>query len=127
MKGELNMTDIRKDPNVVRETTEAQIAVHWGEEKLYYPPAKFIGQANLADPDVNKRFSEENFPDCFQEYAEISPRVSLKWRRWRDSPPWWWITARASLIANAFRKRPRCMPPSTRKYFRGWPSMKPAT
>src|ERR1039457_478418 len=67
------MTDIRKDPNVVRETTEAQIAVHWGEEELYYPPASFISQANLADPDVNKRFSEENFPDCFQEYAERLP------------------------------------------------------
>src|ERR1039457_4685725 len=90
MKGELNMTDIRKDPNVVRETTEAQIAVHWGEEKLYYPPAKFIGQANLADPDVNKRFSEENFPDCFQEYAEM-----LSWdKHWHttldtDEPPFW--------------------------------------
>src|ERR1035438_8832325 len=71
------MADIH-EKNVVRETTEAQIAVHWGEEELYYPPAKFIEQANLADPDVNKRFSEENFPDCFQEYAEM-----LTWdKRW---------------------------------------------
>src|ERR1017187_1988732 len=84
------MTDIRKDPNVVRETTEAQIAVHWGEEELYYPPASFISQANLADPDVNKRFSEENFPDCFQEYAEM-----LTWdEHWHTTldtsePPFW--------------------------------------
>ena len=84
------MTDIRKDPNVVRETTEAQIAVHWGEEELYYPSAKFISQANLADPDVNRRFSEENFPDCFEEYAEM-----LTWdKHWHttldtNEPPFW--------------------------------------
>src|ERR1017187_148563 len=83
------MADIH-EKNVVRETTEAQIAVHWGEEELYYPPAKFIEQANLADPDVNKRFSEENFPDCFQEYAEM-----LTWdKRWdtvldTNEPPFW--------------------------------------
>ena len=57
------MADIREDRNVVRETTEAQIAVHWGEEELYYPPAKFIEQANLADPDVNKRFGEANLTE----------------------------------------------------------------
>src|ERR1035438_10190531 len=84
------MTDILKDPKVVRETTEAQIAVHWGEEELYYPPASFISQANLSDPDVNKRFSEANFPDCFQEYAEM-----LTWdERWHttldtNEPPFW--------------------------------------
>src|ERR1035438_7401476 len=90
MKGEFDMTDILKDPKVVRETTEAQIAVHWGEEELYYPPASFISQANLSDPDVNKRFSEANFPDCFQEYAEM-----LTWdERWHttldtNDPPFW--------------------------------------
>src|ERR1035438_6500756 len=90
MKGEFDMTDILKDPKVVRETTEAQIAVHWGEKEFYYPPASFISQANLSDPDVNRRFSEENFPDCFQEYAEM-----LTWdERWHttldtNEPPFW--------------------------------------
>ena len=49
-----------QDP--VIETTEAQIAVHWREEEYYYPSAKFIGQANLTEPNINKRFREENFP-----------------------------------------------------------------
>ena len=32
------------------ELSEAQIAVHWREEEYFYPPAKFIGQANASDP-----------------------------------------------------------------------------
>ena len=28
------------------QVSEAQIAVHWPEEAYYYPPAKFIAQAN---------------------------------------------------------------------------------
>ena len=30
--------------------SESQIAVHWREEEYVYPPARFIGQANAADP-----------------------------------------------------------------------------
>jgi acetyl-CoA synthetase len=41
------------------EVPEAQIAVHWREEEYYYPPAKFIGQANAADPEILERFAEE--------------------------------------------------------------------
>ncbi len=55
----------------VVETTEAQIAVHWKEEELYYPSSKFIGQANLTDPDIFDRFSLDNFPDCFTEFADL--------------------------------------------------------
>ena len=36
---------------------EAQIAVHWKEEELFHPSAKFIGQANLNDPGVAERFT----------------------------------------------------------------------
>ena len=32
------------------QVSEAQIAVHWREEEYYQPPAKFIAQANAADP-----------------------------------------------------------------------------
>jgi acetyl-CoA synthetase len=53
------------------EVSEAQIAVHWREEELYYPPAKFIGQANASDPSIRDRFREERFPDCFKEYADL--------------------------------------------------------
>ena len=52
-------------------TSESQIAVHWQEEEYFYPSTKFIGQANLTDPDIFKRFSLDNFPDCYIEFAEL--------------------------------------------------------
>jgi acetyl-CoA synthetase len=66
----------RKD---VVETTEAQIAVHWKEEEYYYPSPKFIGQANLTDPAVYDRFSLDNFPDYYTEFAEM-----LTWYKYWD-------------------------------------------
>ncbi|HKL00205.1 MAG TPA: acetate--CoA ligase [Desulfotignum sp.] len=63
----------------VVETTEAQIAVHWKEEDYYYPSPKFIGQANLTDPAVFDRFSLDNFPDYYTEYAEL-----LTWYKYWD-------------------------------------------
>jgi len=63
----------------VVETTEAQIAVHWKEEEYYYPSSKFIGQANLTDPAVFDRFSLDNFPDYYTEYAEL-----LTWYKYWD-------------------------------------------
>jgi len=51
--------------------SEAQIAVHWREEEYYYPPAEFIAQANAGDPAIFNRFSEEHFPECFKEYADL--------------------------------------------------------
>jgi acetyl-CoA synthetase len=74
----------------VAETTEAQIAVHWREEEAYDPPESFVRQANLNDPAVTERFSEKNFPECFNEYAEL-----LTWyERWHTTldtsdPPFW--------------------------------------
>jgi len=70
--------------------SEAQIAVHWKEEEVFYPPKKFIEQANLTDAKVMERFSEKNFPKCFEEYAEM-----LSWyQRWKtvldtSDPPFW--------------------------------------
>src|SRR5918995_525732 len=72
------------------EASEAQIAVHWREEEYYYPPARFIGQANAAAPAILERFSEQHFPECFKEYAEL-----LTWDQyWRttldtSNPPFW--------------------------------------
>ncbi|MDA8081768.1 MAG: acetate--CoA ligase [Actinomycetota bacterium] len=72
------------------QVSEAQIAVHWREEDLYYPPAKFIGQANASDPAILDRFREENFPECFKEYADL-----LSWDRYwhttldTSNPPFW--------------------------------------
>src|SRR5438067_3275739 len=53
------------------ESSEATIAVHWREEGYYPPPPKFIGQANASDPAIVGRFAEENFPECFKEYADL--------------------------------------------------------
>jgi acetyl-CoA synthetase len=73
--------------------SEAEIAVHWKEEALYYPSPRFIGQANLTDPAVGERFAEKNFPECFREYAEL-----LSWDKYwtttldtSKAPFWKWF------------------------------------
>src|SRR5450756_2032902 len=72
------------------QVSEAQIAVHWREEGFYYPPAKFIAQANAADPAIFERFSEEHFPECFQEYADLLTWDAY-WHTTLDTsnPPFW--------------------------------------
>ena len=51
--------------------SEAQIAVHWREEEIYPPPPEFVRQANAADPAILERFTEDKFPECFKEYADL--------------------------------------------------------
>ncbi len=75
-------------------TSEAQIAVHWGEEQYYYPSYEFVAQANMTDPEIYNRFSLENFPNCFKEYADL-----LDWDQYwtnildtSDAPCWKWFT-----------------------------------
>src|SRR6058998_3995728 len=70
--------------------SEAQIAVHWREEEYYHPPAKFIAQANAADPAILDRFSEEHFPECFKEYADLLDWDAY-WHTTLDAsnPPFW--------------------------------------
>ncbi len=67
------------DKEVV-ETSEAQIAVHWQEEALIYPPAEFVAQANMTDMGIYDRFSLDNFPNCFKEYADL-----LEWYEYWDT------------------------------------------
>src|ERR1700694_2811958 len=77
---------------VVPETqvSGAEIAVHWREEEYFYPPAKFIGQANASDSSIRERFREGNFPECFKEYADL-----LTWDKYwhttldTSNPPFW--------------------------------------
>ncbi len=70
--------------------SEAEIAVHWKEEELIYPPTTFVAQANMADPNIYERFGEKNFPECFKEYADM-----LSWDRYwhttldTSNPPFW--------------------------------------
>ena len=76
----------------VRESgaSEAQIAVHWREEEYFEPPASFVAQANASDPAIFERFSEEHFPECFREYAEMLD-WDAEWHTTLDtsSPPFW--------------------------------------
>ncbi len=53
------------------DVSEAEIAVHWQEERLLPSAGEFIAQANLTDENVYDRFSLENFPECFNEYADL--------------------------------------------------------
>ncbi len=73
--------------------SEAQIAVHWKEEDYVHPSPQFVAQANMTDPDVHKRFSLDNFPECFKEYADL-----LSWYEYwhttldtSDAPCWKWF------------------------------------
>ncbi len=82
-----------RETQTATEVTEAEIAVHWKEEEYYYPPAKFIGQANLKDPAITQRFSLDRFPDCFREYADL-----LSWDQYwhttldaSNAPFWKWF------------------------------------
>lgn len=75
------------------EVSEAQIAVHWQEEQYYRPSTKFIAQANMTDEGIYERFSLENFPECFKEYADL-----LDWYQYwhttldtSDAPSWKWF------------------------------------
>jgi len=85
------------------EVSESQIAVHWREEEYYPPPASLVAQANANDPAIRERFTEEHFPDCFTEYAEL-----LTWdRKWdtildtSDPPFWkWWVGGRLNACVN---------------------------
>ncbi|HDL08263.1 MAG TPA: acetate--CoA ligase [Desulfobacteraceae bacterium] len=75
------------------EISETQIDVHWREEEYFYPSVEFIAQANMTDKDIYKRFSMENFPECFKEYADL-----LDWYKYwdktldtSDAPCWKWF------------------------------------
>ena len=82
---------------------EAEIAVHWQEEKYYHPPASFITQANLTDEGVYERFGIDKFPECFNEYAGL-----LDWyTHWEkaldstDAPFWrWYVGGRINACYN---------------------------
>jgi acetyl-CoA synthetase len=72
------------------QVSEAQIAVHWREEERYPPPPGFVAQANANDPAIFGRFTEEHFPDCFKEYADLLTWDS-PWETTLDTtnPPFW--------------------------------------
>src|ERR671937_1764986 len=85
MATEVTQTEVTQD-----ELSEAQIAVHWREEAYLTPPPRFVGQANASDPAIFERFSEDRFPECFKEYADL-----LTWDHYwhttldTSNPPFW--------------------------------------
>jgi acetyl-CoA synthetase len=60
-------------------------------------------QANAGDKDILERFAPENFPDCFNEYAEM-----LDWdKKWdqvvdTSNPPFfkWWVGGKLNACTN---------------------------
>jgi len=86
-----------------QEVSEAQIAVHWREEEYYPPPEGLKKIANANDLSIRERFAEENFPQCFEEYAEL-----LTWdKKWdaildTSTPPFfkWWVGGRLNACVN---------------------------
>lgn len=83
--------------------SEAEISAHWGEEEYFYPSEKFIRQANVWNESIYKRFSEENFPECYIEYANL-----LTWDRyWKttldtSNPPFfkWFVGGKLNVCYN---------------------------
>jgi len=62
-------------------------------KEYYYPPYDFVGQANYSDPAVFDRFSLDNYPECFKEFADM-----LDWDQYwhttldtSDAPCWKWF------------------------------------
>jgi acetyl-CoA synthetase len=83
--------------------SESEIAVHWREEDYYPPPDDFVKQANANDPELLDRFSPDNFPDCFVDYAE-----ELTWdKEWDEvldssDPPFfkWFVGGKLNACVN---------------------------
>jgi len=83
--------------------SEAEIAVHWGEEAYVWPPKTFVEQANLTDPHIRERFSLDRFPDYFAEMADL-----LTWDKTWDQvvdlshPPFyrWFVGGRLNASVN---------------------------
>lgn len=71
----------------------AYYSVHWQEESTIYPPPKFVGQANLTEANIYERYSLENFPEYYKEFADL-----LDWDQYwhttldtSDAPCWKWF------------------------------------
>jgi acetyl-CoA synthetase len=54
------------DDDSFQGTIEARLS----EQEYFRPPSKFVGQANVTDPAIHERF-EENYPEAFEEYADL--------------------------------------------------------
>ena len=46
-------------------------AVHWQEEDYYFPSPKFIGLANLSNPELKDKYTLDKFPGYYVKFAEL--------------------------------------------------------
>jgi acetyl-CoA synthetase len=98
------------------QVSEAQIAVHWREEEYFEPPAAFVAQANANDPAIFERFTEDKFPECFTEYADL-----LHWdERWHttldtsNAPFWkWFVGGKLNACYNCVDRHAEANPDKT--------------
>jgi acetyl-CoA synthetase len=83
--------------------SESEIAVHWREEDYYPPPGDFVKQANANDPAILERFSPDNFPDSYTDFAEMLT-WDKKWDEVLDSsdPPFfkWFVGGKLNACVN---------------------------
>src|SRR5699024_7436191 len=67
------------------------------------PPKSFVAQANANDPAIFERMAEANFPECFDEYAELL-QWTRKWDKTLDDsrPPFykWFVGGQLNACAN---------------------------
>jgi len=70
--------------------SEAEIGAYWLEEDYVYPTDEFVRKAYIQNQPFLSKFKEENFPECFHEYANL-----LSWDRYwtttldSSNPPFW--------------------------------------
>ncbi|MFB6176312.1 MAG: acetyl-coenzyme A synthetase N-terminal domain-containing protein, partial [Halobaculum sp.] len=81
--------------------TEPELEARLAEQDEFEPPASFVEQANVTDPDIYDEF-EENWPHCWERAADL-----LDWDEEYDqvlddsNPPFYeWFTG-GSLNASA--------------------------
>ena len=104
------MADTAPNTDEQDQYSENEIAVHWREEATVAPPPDFARHANANDPGIIERFAEDNFPQCFEEYADL-----LSWdRKWDtilddSNPPFfkWWVGGRLERVRQLRRPAPR--------------------
>lgn len=112
----------------VSTVTEAEIAVHWGEESYVYPSPTFIRQANLVDPGIRERFSLDRFPDYYREFADL-----LTWDRYwtqildASNPPFyrWFVGGRLNASYNCVDRHLATMRNKTAIHFVPEPENEP--
>ncbi len=110
------MADSQEPQDSTTPVSEAQIAVHWREEENYPPPPSFIEQANAKDPAIFERFTEDKFPDCFKEYADLLT-WDAPWHTTLDTsnaPFWkWFVGGRLNASYNCVDRHAAAKPDKT--------------